>query len=122
MSNFRNYTTDDVGKLCFLPAIPSFVDPEEEESFSVSYNSPKDYIFGQMGARPKPSSVKFDPSFRVKKTKEVKFVDGLNTALRGILVFSRNSPWWLRSWTASVMGDANSSTAGRLTESILSPE
>jgi len=46
MSIFRNYTTDDMRRLCFLPAIPSFVDPDEEESFSVSYDSPKDYFFG----------------------------------------------------------------------------
>jgi len=61
------------------------VDPDEEESFSVSYNSSKDYFFRQMGARPKPSSVKSDPSFgRVKKVKKVRFVDGLNTTLRSI--------------------------------------
>jgi len=84
MSIFRNYTTDDLGKLCFLPAIPSFVDPDEQESFSVSYDSPKDYFFGQMGARPKPSSVKSDPSGRIRKVKEVRFIDGLNTTLTGI--------------------------------------
>jgi len=44
MSTFRNCTTDDLGRLCFLPAIPSFMDPDEEESFSVSYDSPKDYF------------------------------------------------------------------------------
>ena len=43
---FRNYTTDDLGRLCFLPTILSFVDPDKKESFSVSYNSPKDYFFG----------------------------------------------------------------------------
>ena len=38
-----------------------------------------------MGTRPKPSSVKFDPSFsRPKKFKEVKFVECFNTTLRGI--------------------------------------
>jgi len=57
MSIFRNYTTDNLGRLCFLLAIPSFVDPDEEKSFSVSCDSPKDYFFGQMGARPEPSSV-----------------------------------------------------------------
>jgi len=77
---FRNYTTDDFGRRCFLPSIPSFVDPVEEESFSVSYNSPKDYFFGQMRARAKPSSVKSDPYFgRQKKVKEVRFVDSFNT-------------------------------------------
>ena len=60
---FRKYTTDHLGRLGFLPAIPSFVDPDEKESFSVSYNSPKNYFIGQMGARPKPFSVKSDPSF-----------------------------------------------------------
>jgi len=96
---FRNYTTDDVGRLCFLTAIPSFVDPDEEESFSVSYNSPKDYFFGQMGSRPKPSSVKSDPSFGgVKKVKEVRFIDGLNTTLRGIPpAYNRSTSWRLRS-------------------------
>jgi len=63
MSIFRNYTTNNMGRLCFLPAIPSFVDPDEEEFFSVSYDSPRDYFFEQMGARPKPSSVKSDSSF-----------------------------------------------------------
>jgi len=102
MSIFRNYTTDDFGRLCFLPTIPSFVDPDEEESFSVSHNSPKDYFFGQMGARPKPSSVKSHPSFgRVRKVKEVRFVDGLNTTLRGIpSAYDRSTSWRLRDWTA----------------------
>ena len=101
MSIFRNYTTDDLGRLCFLPAIPSFVDPDEEESFSVSYNSPTDYFFVQMGARPKPSSVKSDPSGRVKKVKEVRFVDGLNTTLRAIPpAYNMSTSWRLRGWTA----------------------
>jgi len=61
------------------------MNPDEQESFSVSYNSPKAYFFRQMGARPKPSSIKSDPSFgRPKKVKEVRFVDTLNTTLRGI--------------------------------------
>jgi len=46
-----------------LPTIPSFLDPNKEESFSVSNNSTKDYYLGQMGSAPKPSSVKSDPSF-----------------------------------------------------------
>jgi len=102
MSIFRNYTTDNVGRLCFLPAIPSFVDPDKEESFSVSYDSPKDYFLGQMRARPKPSSVKSDlSSGRVKKVKEVRFVDGLNTTLRGILTtYNRSISWSLRGWTS----------------------
>jgi len=102
MSIFRNYTTDDFGRFCFLPAIPSFVDPDEEESFSVSYNSHKDYFFGQLGARAKPSSVKSDPSFgRQKKVKEVRFVNGLNTPLRGIPpAYDRSTPWRLGGWTA----------------------
>jgi len=101
MSIFRNYTTDDLERICFLAAIPSFVDPDEEESFSVSYDSPKDYFFGQMGARPKPSFVRFDPSFgRQKMVKEVRFIDGLNTTLRGIPTFSRSTPFGLRGWTA----------------------
>jgi len=61
------------------------MDPDEEEYFSVSYKGPIDYFFGQMGARPKPSSVKSDPSFGEKRNiKEVRFIDGLNTTLRGI--------------------------------------
>jgi len=60
MSIFRNYTTTDLRRLGFLLAIPSFVDPNKEESFSVFYNSSKDYFFRQMGPRPKPSSVKSD--------------------------------------------------------------
>jgi len=102
MSIFRNYTTDDMGRLCFLPAIPSFVDPDEEESFSVSYNSPQDYFFGQMGARPKPSSIKSDPSFgRQRKVKEVRFIDGLKTTLRGIPPASdRSTSWSVRGWTS----------------------
>jgi len=101
MSIFWNYTTDNVGRLCFLPSIPSFVDPDEEESFSVSYNSPKHYFFGQMGARTKPSSVKSDPSFRVKKVKEVRFIDGINTTLRGIPpAYNGGTSWRLRGWTA----------------------
>jgi len=101
MSIFRNYTTDDLGRLCFLPAIPSFVDPDEEESFSVSYASPKDYFFGQMVARPKPSSIKSDSSGRVREVKEVRFVDGLNTTLRGIPpAYESSTSWSLRGWTA----------------------
>ena len=57
MSIFKNYATDNLGRLCFLPAIPWFVYSDEEDSFSVSYNSPKDYFFGQMGPRPKDSLV-----------------------------------------------------------------
>ena len=102
ISIFRNYTTDDFGSLCFLPAIPSFVDPDEEESFSVSYNGTKDYFVGQMRARPKPSSVKSDPTFSsVRKVKEVRFVDGLNTTLRGIPpAYDRSSSRRFTSWTA----------------------
>jgi len=101
MSIFRNYTTDDVVRLCFLPAIPSFVDPDEEESFSVSYNSLKDYFFRQMGARPKPSSVKSDPTGKVRKLKEVRFVDSDNTTLRGILpAYDRSTSWRLRGLNA----------------------
>ena len=101
MAIFRNYTTDDLGRVCFLPAIPSFMDPDEEESFSVSYNSPKDYFFGQMGARPKLSAVKSDPSFgRKRKVKGVRFVDGLNTTLRSIPpAYDRNTSWRVRDWT-----------------------
>ena len=103
MSIFRNYTTDNLGRLCFLPAIPSFVDPDEEESFSVSYDRPKNYFFGQIGARPLPSSVKSDPSFgRQKKVKEVRFVNDLNTTLRGIPpTYMRRTSWRLRGWTAT---------------------
>jgi len=101
MSIFRNYTTDDLGRLCFFSCIRSFVDPDEEESFSVSYNSPKDYFFRPMGARANLSSIKSDPSLgRQNKVKEVRFVDGLNTTLRGIPIYNRSTPWKLRGWTA----------------------
>ena len=101
MSIFMNCTTDDVGRLCFLPAIPSFVDPDVEQSFLVSYVSSKDYFLGQMGARPNHSSVKSDPSFgRQKKVKEVRFIDGLNTTLLGIPAFSRSTAFNLSGWTA----------------------
>jgi len=55
-----------------------------------------------MGARPKPSSVKSDPSFGgAKKVKEVKFVDSLNTTLRGIPpAYNSSTSWRLRGWTA----------------------
>jgi len=98
MSIFRNYTNDDFGRLCFLPAIPYFVDPDQEECFSVFYDSSKDNFFGQIGARPKPSSVKSDPSLgRVKNFREVRFVDGLNTTLSGIpIAYNRDTSWKLR--------------------------
>ena len=78
------------------------MDPDEEESFSVCYDSTKNYFFGQIGARPKPSSVKSDPSFGMqKKVKEVRFIDGLNTTLRGIPpAYDRSTSWGLRGWTA----------------------
>jgi len=102
MSIFRNYTTDDLGKLCFLFAIPSFLDPDNKESFSVSYDGSKDSFFKQMGTRPKPTSVKSNPSFgRPKKVKEVRFIDGLNTTLRGIPpAYDRSTSYTLRGWTA----------------------
>jgi len=101
MSISRNYTTDDLDRLCFLPTIPSFVDPDKKESFLVSYDSFRYYFFGQIVARPKPSSVKSDSSFsRQRKFKKVRFVDGLNPTLKGIPPsYNRSIQGGLRGWT-----------------------
>jgi len=102
MSIFRNYTPDDVERLCFLPAITSFVYPDEGAFFSVSYDSTKDYLFGQIGARLKLSLIKSESSFnKRRKVKEVRFVDGLNTTFRGIpAVYNKSTTSRLRGWTA----------------------
>ena len=102
MSIFRNYTNEKVGMLCYLPAIPSFVDPDKEECFSLSNDSPKDYFFVHMESGPRPSSVKSDTSFgRQKNVKKVRFVDSQNTTFNSIPpTYNRSSSWRLRGWTA----------------------
>jgi hypothetical protein len=104
MAIFQNYTTDDLGRLVMLPALPSFVDPDEDETLSVSYDTPQEYFFSQMEAFPsKSSSVKSDPSFgRPRKVKkEVRFLDTLSGTNRGIpSCKDRNIPFAQRGWSA----------------------
>jgi len=45
MSILRNYTTNDFGRIVFIPALPSFVDPDTNKLFSVCYNCHKVYYF-----------------------------------------------------------------------------
>jgi len=71
------------------------MDPDKNESFSVSYNSTKDYFFAQKRARHKASFVKFDAFFgEKKKVKKVRFVDGLNTTLSDIPPAYDSSTSW----------------------------
>jgi hypothetical protein len=104
MSIFRYYTTDDFGKFVFLPSLPSFTDPDEEESQSVSYDTPVDYFWSNFSGCSKPSSVCTCPGYgRSRKVeKQVRFVDTLSGTKRGIPAFpmDRNTPFVKRGWTA----------------------